>query len=272
MIGKNTPFSITFLFKSPKEKVLLFKHGETPAKEEKEADAVLSTANEDELDDVEKVIAAVKLFSECEEGSEETLTKELQELEDEYGFTLEAVGTEEPEEIEEKEDIQEEEETNPFDVMKEETAYSFTNPYDYDAIDDEPIDTNEISAYTPILSEEEFLAEVEELEEVTSAKTPIFLSTLNGYLSEISPILYFEDLDSIFVELNVPKFSNDRFIMALASLNSLVDLYVDQSGEPFIKSKKGGISTADGSTLVSLESNDALNPVNKKILLKMVNG
>jgi hypothetical protein len=176
MIGKDTPFSITFLFKGPDEKVLLFKRGETPAKDEDEADAVLSSCHEEECDNVEKVIAAIKLFSECEEGAEECITKELRELEDEYGFTLEAVGSSLDVDNEDKEDEEldidpdkndddeeEEDETSPFDVMKEERIGSYTNPYDYDEMDDAPVESE--LPYSPILSEEEFLAEVEELEE-----------------------------------------------------------------------------------------------------------
>lgn len=119
MINKETVFTITYLFKSPEEKVILFKRGDVPAKDEEEADASISTKSEEESDAVEKVISSISIFKDAEEGSEESITKELRELEDEYGFTLESVeeevgkdldsDEEDPKKDEEDKDIEDEE-------------------------------------------------------------------------------------------------------------------------------------------------------------------
>ena len=281
MINKDTVFTITYLFKDG-EKTLLFKKGEVPAKVSDEADACLCSSNEEEAEAIEKVLEKIPLFKDAEEGSEESITKELRELEDEYGFTLETVEeeigkdldndseTEESEEHEEavEEKKEEDEETDPSEVVIEATYNAYTNPYDYDYSDDEVVE--ESSDYQPILSTEEFLAEVDELDEAIDAYIPVFLARLRNLLGSantVSPLT----LDALFNELKIPKFDDKRLQYVLMATKETADLYLDNSGNPFLKGKSNGFSSEGNATLITLPQDNNLDSAKRKILSLLVN-
>lgn len=89
MINKDDIFTFTLLYRNEDEKVILINHGEEPAKDESEADTVLSSSNEDEREAIEKIISKIDVFREAEPGSEESITGSIHDFEDRYDISLE---------------------------------------------------------------------------------------------------------------------------------------------------------------------------------------
>jgi hypothetical protein len=91
MIDKTELFTITLLDKADDEKVLLIKRGDVPAKEEQEADSVLTSSNPEDAEAIAKIIASIPVFASSEPGSEESVTETLDNFENRYGFSFEEI-------------------------------------------------------------------------------------------------------------------------------------------------------------------------------------
>ena len=89
MIDKNETLTFTFLFRDEEEKVILINRGEIPAKDESEADQVLSSSNPEDLDAIDKIVSKITVFRDAEPGSEPSVTETLDDLYNKYGISIE---------------------------------------------------------------------------------------------------------------------------------------------------------------------------------------
>lgn len=85
----STLITITLIVDNDGTRNIYTSFGEVPAKTMEEAEQVLSDSNVAESEIIDKLVSAIPDFSDPEPGLEASITRTLEQLENEYGFTLE---------------------------------------------------------------------------------------------------------------------------------------------------------------------------------------
>lgn len=249
MFNSNEVFSLTLLVLSPESKKILVKKGEVPAKVEDEADSVLSSDNPEEAELLDRVLSQIPVFAEAEPGSEETITKTLEELQDAYGISFEeaeeVVGADLDSDSEQGESQEHQElvmrnapeeisMTEPGEVsedMYEMYHNLFTEPSDFI---EEELATKK-SNYFPTLSEDEIIAEVDEQSaESISEGVEHKVLALVRHAIQAGGRLYATQLNEIFNASNIKDPDSRVNILKFILGTGEASLGVDPAKEPYI--------------------------------------